>query len=125
MALDIAAQGFTEGLSKGTIKRRGPMLAKWGGVAVGVLVLILVIAVILGTGGVALAQTVNGALHGTVTDVSGAAIPDASVQATNLASGLVRTANTNSVGFYTITELPPGPYSVKVSKASFATVLQD
>ena len=67
----------------------------------------------------------NGTIHGTVTDATGAAIPDASVQVTNLANGLIRTAVANSSGFYTITELPPGQYSIRVSKPSFATVVQD
>src|SRR4029077_15451783 len=106
---------FGERLSKGMIKRRGPMLAKRGVV----LILAFVVTVVLGMGSVALAQTVNGTIHGTVTDVTGAAIPDASVQATHLANGLIRTALANSSGFYTITELPPGQYSIRVSKTSF------
>jgi hypothetical protein len=84
-----------------------------------------VVTVVLGPGSVALAQTVNGAIHGTVTDATGAAIPDVSIQVTNLGNGLIRTAVSNSSGFYTITELPPGQYSIKVSKTSFATVNQD
>jgi Carboxypeptidase regulatory-like domain len=100
------------------------MLAKRG-VAVGVLILAFVGTVVLGMGSVALAQTVNGTIHGTVTDATGAAIPDASVQVTNLANGLTRTAVANSSGFYTITELPPGQYSIRVSKTSFATVVQE
>jgi hypothetical protein len=99
------------------------MLSKRG-VAVGIL-LVWVIVVGLGTSGVVLAQTVNGAFHGTVTDATGAAIPDASVKVTNLATGLVRVAAANSSGFYVITELPPGQYSVTVSKPSFATVAQE
>src|SRR5882724_3983347 len=105
------------------IKRRGPMLAKRG-VAVGVLILAFVGAVVLGMGSVALAQTVNGTIHGTVTDATGAAIPDASVQVANLATGLTRKATASTTGFYTITQLPPGQYSVTVSKAGFATVVQ-
>jgi hypothetical protein len=100
------------------------MLAKLG-VAVGVLILAFVGTVVLGMGSVALAQTVNGTIHGTVTDATGAAIPDASIQVTNLGNGLIRTGVANSSGFYTITELPPGQYSIKVSKASFATVVQE
>ena len=99
------------------------MLSKRG-VAVGIL---LVWAIISGLGipGVAPAQTVNGTIHGTVTDGTGAAIPDASVKVTNLATGLVRVAAANSSGLYILTELPPGRYSVTVSKPSFATVVQE
>jgi Carboxypeptidase regulatory-like domain len=67
---------------------------------------------------------INGAFHGTVTDVSGAVIPGAKVLVKNLSNGLVRTVSTDSHGFYTITQLPPGHYSVTVSKAGFATAVQ-
>src|SRR5580704_17152102 len=100
------------------------MLAKRG-VAVGVLIFALAVIVFLGMGSIALSQTVNGTIHGTVTDATGAAIPDVSIQVSNLGNGLTRTAVSNSSGFYTITELPPGQYSIKVSKTSFATVVQD
>src|ERR1700727_3600089 len=100
------------------------MLAKRG-VAVGVLMFAVIVNVVLGLGRVSLAQTVKGTIHGTVTDATGAAIPDVSIQVTNLGNGLTRTAVANSSGFYTITELPPGQYSIKVSKTSFATVVQD
>src|ERR1700740_2334406 len=102
---------------------RGPILAKRGW-AVGVFILAFVGTVVLGMGSVALAQTVNGTIHGTVADGTGAAIPDASIKVINLATGLVRVAAANSSGFYVITELPPGNYSVTVSKPSFATVVQ-
>jgi hypothetical protein len=100
------------------------MLAKRG-VAVGVILFVLVVTAGFGMESVALAQTVNGAIHGTVTDATGAAIPDASIQVTNLGNGLIRTGVANSSGFYTITELPPGQYSIRVSKASFATAAQE
>jgi Carboxypeptidase regulatory-like domain/TonB dependent receptor len=68
------------------------------------------------------AQTVNGAFHGTVTDTSHAVVPKATVQASNIATKLVRRATTNASGFYTITQLPPGQYSITVSKLGFATI---
>src|SRR5436309_6118478 len=70
------------------------------------------------------AQTVNGAFHGTVIDSTGAVVPGAAVEVTNLATGLTRNASANQAGFYTITQLPPGQYSVTVSKTGFAKVLQ-
>jgi hypothetical protein len=69
-------------------------------------------------------QTINGAFHGTITDTSGAAIPGAKVVITNLSNGEVRQALTNSVGYYTVTKLPPGHYSVIVSKSGFTTLRQ-
>jgi Carboxypeptidase regulatory-like domain len=70
------------------------------------------------------AQTINGAFHGTVTDPSGGAIPGAKVVIRNLSNGEVRQAVTNSVGYYTITKLPPGHSSVVISKAGFTTLRQ-
>lgn len=70
------------------------------------------------------AQTVNGAIHGTVTDTTGAIIPGTAVTVTNLATGAVRRATTSKVGFYTITQLPPANYSVRVSKSGFAGAIQ-
>lgn len=54
------------------------------------------------------AQTVNGAFHGTVTDQSGGVVPGAKVVATSLSHGQIREVTTDSRGFYTITEEPPG-----------------
>jgi hypothetical protein len=67
---------------------------------------------------------VNGEFHGTVTDASGAVIPGATVRVTNLSNGQSRLATTDNRGFYTITQLPPGDYSVAVSKQGFETVVQ-
>lgn len=67
---------------------------------------------------------INGAFHGTVTDTSGAVIPGAHVTIANLSSGLRRVATTDSRGFYTVTQLPPGQYSVNVSSQGFSTVVQ-
>ncbi len=72
----------------------------------------------------AVAQTVNGAFHGVIADSSGSVIPGAKVVLKNLTNQQVRQATTNEVGFYTITQLPPGHYSVTVSKAGFTTAYQ-
>jgi hypothetical protein len=74
--------------------------------------------------GLARAQTVNGGFHGTVSDASGAILPAATVEVKDLAKGGTRQATTSDVGFYTITQLPPGHYSVVVSKTGFATARQ-
>jgi hypothetical protein len=69
----------------------------------------------------AFAQGVNGAFHGTVTDSSGAVIPGAAVQVTNLTNGGARDATTDDKGFYTISDLPPAHYSIKISAKAFST----
>jgi outer membrane receptor protein involved in Fe transport len=67
----------------------------------------------------ATAQTINGAVSGVVTDEQGAAVPGATVTATNLDTGTVRDAVSNDEGIYRIPGLPIGPYSVKVDKQGF------
>src|ERR1019366_8483834 len=69
---------------------------------------------------IAHAQSTSGSLHGTVMDPTGAVLPDSKVEVKNLGSGQVRTATTDGKGFYTITELAPGHYSVLVSRSGFA-----
>ncbi len=67
------------------------------------------------------AQVLYGALTGNVTDPSGAAVPDAQVEALNMATGVSRRATTDSGGIYRFTELLPGTYKVTVSAPNFGT----
>jgi hypothetical protein len=61
-------------------------------------------------------------ISGTVTDASGAAIPDAAIQAKNSGTGLTQTATTDAGGRYTIPQLGIGQYDIQASKAGFSTV---
>ncbi|MBV8897856.1 MAG: TonB-dependent receptor [Acidobacteriaceae bacterium] len=70
------------------------------------------------------AQALYGSLTGNVTDGSGAAIPNATVAATNNALGITKTVQTNSEGVYLITDLQAGPYTVKISAPAFGAVTQ-
>jgi hypothetical protein len=54
------------------------------------------------------AQTFRGTIMGTVTDNTTAVIPGADVSAKNTETGLTRTTSTDSVGNFTIPELPIG-----------------
>ena len=54
------------------------------------------------------AQQTLGAITGTVTDPTGAAVPDAAVSATNLATNLEVAAQTKQNGSYQIPQLPAG-----------------
>ena len=63
---------------------------------------------------VAAAQVLYGSLTGTVTDATNAAIPNAAVTATNVATGEARTVITNGNGEYLVRDLDPGPYSISV-----------
>ena len=65
------------------------------------------------------AQTFRGGIQGTITDSSGAAIPDANVTVVSPGTGLTRSVQTNQSGGYAFTELPPGSYNVEVIKEGF------
>jgi hypothetical protein len=67
------------------------------------------------------AQTTSGLITGAITDSSGAVIPDAQVVLRNQATGVQRTATTDSGGHYSVPDLQPGVYDVSVSKGGFAT----
>ena len=69
--------------------------------------------------GIAYSQAINATLVGTVTDSSGAAVPNAKVTITEVNTGIGRTADTNTSGNYTFANLPPGVYTVAVEQAGF------
>ena len=64
-------------------------------------------------------QTEQAAITGTVTDPSGAAVPQATVSATNTSTQVTTTTATNNLGYYNLPYLPIGVYSVKVEKRGF------
>lgn len=66
-----------------------------------------------------LAQQVTATLFGTVTDPSGAVIPDATVIALNPANGRSVTKTTQSDGGYVIPYLEPADYTITVQKNGF------
>lgn len=68
------------------------------------------------------AQEQTGTITGTVTDSSGAVIPDATVTITNTDTQSVRAVTSNATGSYTVPYLQPGNYSVKAEKAGFKLV---
>ena len=59
------------------------------------------------------AQEPTGAIEGAVTDPQGAVVPNVTVTARNVATGLTRTTNTGDDGRYRIGSLPPGTYEVR------------
>lgn len=67
------------------------------------------------------AQQTLGTLNGTVVDTTGAAIPGATITATNAAINETATATTQTTGFFQIFNLPIGNYVVTVSRDGFAT----
>jgi outer membrane receptor protein involved in Fe transport len=69
------------------------------------------------------AQAVTANVSGTVTDSSGAVITDASVDVTNVDTGVKQTVPTNAQGRYSVPGLPIGNYSIQASKTGFQTVI--
>ena len=70
---------------------------------------------------VALAQTGLGTVSGTVRDPAEAVVPGAQVTVTSMETGLARSAQTSSVGFYLFGALPLGSYRLTVERQGFAT----
>ena len=79
---------------------------------------ILVLSVCLLISGALFAQSDLGTISGFVKDPSGGTIAGAKVTIQNK-SGVQRQATTNESGFYTITNVPPGLYTVMVEAAGF------
>src|SRR5579871_3433681 len=66
-------------------------------------------------------QTATGSIQGTVTDESGAVVPNASVTVTNRATGAARTLTANTEGLYSAPALQAGEYEVRVEMQGFRT----
>ncbi|MGD0903756.1 MAG: carboxypeptidase-like regulatory domain-containing protein, partial [Terracidiphilus sp.] len=74
----------------------------------------------------AAAQTSGeGAIVGTVKDQTGAVIPNAKVTATNVATNIATTRTSSSAGYYVLSPLLPGTYSIKVTATDFKTLVQE
>jgi hypothetical protein len=70
------------------------------------------------------AQVAGATLSGTVTDQSGALIPNGQISIVNVATGVTREVATDPAGFYTAPNLIPGTYEVTASAPGFATQVQ-
>lgn len=79
---------------------------------------IAVVVLILGSSRSAWAQY-NAGIQGTVTDNSGAAVPNAKITVTNQATNVSAQTTTSASGFYQVGQLPPGNYTVIVEATGF------
>jgi hypothetical protein len=76
---------------------------------------------VLFSAGLAVAQF-NCSIQGIATDPSGAVVPDATVQVTNVETGIKRDAKTSSEGLYRVISLGPGTYQVDVTAKGFRSM---
>jgi outer membrane receptor protein involved in Fe transport len=67
----------------------------------------------------AFAQTETGQITGTVSDPSGAVLPNTQVTLTNVGTGQSRTATSSDSGQYAFTNLQPGVYEISVNAQGF------
>ena len=72
----------------------------------------------------AAAQILYGNVVGVVKDTSGALIPGATVTIVNKDTGLTRETTTNTEGAYSIINVLPGPYEVKVTLTGFRDIVR-
>ena len=66
----------------------------------------------------------KGAISGTVMDPTGAAVPGATITATNDATGVSATSTSTGAGDYSLSALDAGIYTVTVKIAGFSTITQ-
>jgi len=66
----------------------------------------------------------EGGIQGSVVDSTGAAIPNATVTATDTATGVKTTRTASNDGLYTISPVIPGVYTVEVTAAGFSGFIQ-
>jgi hypothetical protein len=71
------------------------------------------------------AQAIYGTIAGTVTDASGAAVPNAKVTVIDTAKGTTKTVQSNGDGRYTVNDLIPDNYTVKAEAGNFSPAEAD
>src|SRR5712691_13138995 len=81
--------------------------------------LLVAILVLLSFAVAANAQTFRGAINGTVTDPSGAVVPNAAVKATESTTGIDHNTVTTSDGVFSLQDIPLGLYKVAVTASGF------
>ena len=87
--------------------------------------LFLLPLLLLFSAGAAFSQAVNATLLGTVTDISGGAIPGAKVTITEVNTHVSHAGEANASGNYEFPNVPPGLYSVTVEVTGFKKEIKD
>ena len=71
------------------------------------------------------AEITTGTVQGDVADEKGGTVPGATAEIKNLDTNLSRTQTTTADGHFAFLLLPPGRYTLTVSKQGFATIVQE
>jgi hypothetical protein len=77
---------------------------------------------VLASGAAVWSQTVQGVITGTITDPTGAVVPNATVTITNVGTNISQSTTTGGDGSYRFPLVPPGTYTVEIKATNFATV---
>src|ERR1035437_4337519 len=72
-----------------------------------------------------LGQAISGNIVGVVRDTTGAVVPGATVDATNLATGFKASATTNDNGQYHFVDLPAGHYKLQATSGGLKGGYED
>ena len=67
----------------------------------------------------------KGTIQGTITDPSGAIIPNAEISITQVSTNAVEKQKSTGAGFYSISSLDPGVYTVTVTVSGFQNYVQE
>jgi hypothetical protein len=84
------------------------------------MVTMLLASVFLNSGPAFGQATSTGTVVGLITDQTGALIAAATITLTDAATGSVRTTTSGTNGQYVMVNLPPGDYTLRVSKSGFS-----
>src|SRR5438445_5879591 len=77
---------------------------------------------VLASAGAVWSQTVQGVITGTITDPTGAVVPNATVTITNVGTNISQSTTTGGDGSYRFPLVPPGNYTIEIKAGNFATV---
>ena len=83
----------------------------------------LFVSLLLAVGVGAQTQSTTGTIQGTVLDANGAAVPGASVEIKHIETNFTRSLTSDEEGRFVALSLPPGRYTVTVTKQGFGTLV--